>query len=865
MYYIADNNKNSVNCNCDLVILDNGNPILFSLIDINIITKKICADLIKGKLISLANREDITFNQHIYNYSKENRYRFKSERMDELTHTIIYNMKINDYIIDWNNEGIISIITKWLKNKRYMPITEDIVKKVLEYQDEQNKKYTYSQDHIYNDCDVYTNNDLFKDLKCYKVNVNKFKYILEKINLDTEIKDDFNWDNINTIDNYILTFLEPIKDKIRENISVLYNPNKIDNKIFEGKKKPYEGQIPIIQSAIEVLKRNKFVYLAAEQGVGKTLSASKIVSAYYKNKNPIVFITAPATTITQWKEELKASIKDKIDIIFIKKTDQFIKWYDSTHMQVDKPTFILCGKETFKLQYKLVPAIHINKQKVKYKVVDDFYKNRYSKATMPDFVYETKEKIKTVLTCPNCGVPLKNPLNKKEDVFFKEEDFKGNPKKSNYKCYNCGDILWQASYSKTKKTSVIDFIKRKNIIFDCIICDEIQESNNSGSIIGNSTRTLLRKHGKKVIALSGTPNNGYASSLYNILFALIPNILFQNNIFNEKDFIQRYGTLQAITKKNDDHRYYYSRGKAEIKDSDYKEIEGINPLVFTKFLSQNFITANLMDLGNDLPPFNEYYVPIEQSDEMKNNEHKLFEDIKKVNSFNAKMYEDSILRHYINNPFSWDGIFIESGDKSDIIYPTNIEEQILPKENKLIEIINKEYNENRKVWIYCDFNNGGEYMTGESLPNRLQKILEDKGFKVFQLKPSVKTYDRKDRIDKNKDKYDVFISNRKLVQVGLNLQFCPTYINYIPSYMVNDIEQANHRGLRANSTLENRVYHLYYKDTCEDKIIKRYQRKKAESNAILGKFNIQLENEDVRTASKFAKEINNNIDENKNK
>ena len=102
----------------------------------------------------------------------------------------------------------------------------------------------------------------------------------------------------------------------------------------------------------------------------------------------------------------------------------------------------------------------------------------------------------------------------------------------------------------------------------------------------------------------------------------------------------------------------------------------------------------------------------------------------------------------------------------------------------------------------------------------------------------------------------MFISHPKLVNVGINLIFCSTFIVYIPSYQVNIVSQAIRRGYRVNSTLQNRVYHLYYADTVEDKVIKRYQRKRAESQAIEGKFNVILENEgDTRTASSFSKKI----------
>ena len=74
------------------------------------------------------------------------------------------------------------------------------------------------------------------------------------------------------------------------------------------------------------------------------------------------------------------------------------------------------------------------------------------------------------------------------------------------------------------------------------------------------------------------------------------------------------------------------------------------------------------------------------------------------------------------------------------------------------------------------------------------------------------------------------------------------------------VSQSNLRGYRANSTLENRIYHLYYENSCENGIIKRYQRKIAESKAIVGQFNVQLENDDsIRTASKFSKKINDGV------
>lgn len=845
---IKKNNK-KFDCASDLVILHKGTPLLISLTDIHIKNKKICADLINKDCFcefGLKDRDNISFYKHLYTYNIK--FKYKNDKIDNIfTHTLVYNTNISDYIIDWNNDGIIKCITNYLHNKEYLPVTEEIVELIY-------NKCKY-KDSMLETCDVYTNNPDFKDLKVYKLNIYWFKTELKSLNLSSG-ESDFNWDSIEDIEDYIFTFMNPIKEKLKENITVLYNPNKINQEVFEGNIKPYDGQVPIIQSGIEVLNKDRFIYLACEQGIGKTTMASKITHAYYKSKNKnnyTCLVLAPTITITQWKEELKKSIGDDIDIIIIKKTIDFIKWYNENNysLKVEKPTFFIVGKETFKLSSKKRPGILKFKRNIRVK--------EYNYWGFPKEVDKTIE----VCICPDCGKPLLNPLRKdkmKEESFLQSKDFKGNPKKSTYKCFRCNNILWQDTYDKTKKTSLINFIKVKNLMFNVVIQDEVHQSNNGSSIIGNASKTLLN-HGKKHVLLSGTSNNGYASSLYNLLSGLIPNTLIKDNIDSQEKFVKTYGTLMAVTKKKDGE--YYSRGRSEIRDSDWVETEGINPIVFTKYLASNYIFATLDDLGKDLPKLEERYIGIDHLDEIVNNESKLLNDIKSANAFNLKMYEDSIVRHYVNNPYNWNSMIVKQGEIVKEVQPINLKENvILPKEKELLKIIKQEISENRKVWIYTDFtgeSGNGQYMIGENIPERLKNYLESNDIKVYWLKPSVKPIDRKKVIEKNKDKYDVFISNPKLVEVGINMVWCSTYIIYIPSYNVNTIQQAIRRGYRANAIQDNRIYHLYYSNTIENKICKRFQKKTVESQAIEGKFNINIEDEEIRTASALSKKINDSI------
>ena len=151
-------------------------------------------------------------------------------------------------------------------------------------------------------------------------------------------------------------------------------------------------------------------------------------------------------------------------------------------------------------------------------------------------------------------------------------------------------------------------------------------------------------------------------------------------------------------------------------------------------------------------------------------------------------------------------------------------------------------------------------MNGDTIDKRIEKLLLKNGIKTFTLKASIKSIERRELLEKKKDDFDVLITNPIVIQEGINTVYIPTYINYIPSYHVNTVDQSNRRGYRAVSTVENRIYHLYYENSCENAIIKRHQRKMAESKAIVGQFNVQLEDDDsIRTASKFGKKINDGV------
>ena len=821
MYYLE---LDSVDVDCDVFVMDESKLIMASFIDLQIKNKKAVADLIGNNIVCFKSFSDPKFSARVNSFNQK--YEFKSCTMGDRTHTIIKSIDYKNYFIYWGKENIDYALAKFIQSTFYIPVTKEIMGALIE-----------QGNPCLSPLQVFSENPDFKPV-AYDIDPKSLMRAISRMELPIK-ESGRDWSKINNTEDYVLTFVEQIRDRARDNISVLYDPNKIEPKIFLGEMKPLPGQIPIIQSALEVLKRDKFVYLAATQGSGKTSIGSKINHGIHSKHNYVTLGVVPCITLKHWEKEIKASMGD-VDVHIIERTSDFIKIHRKV-FKFDKPTYFLVGKETFKLDSPRKPGVNFKTREMEIEEKDTFGVTRRI------------EKI-TVGFCPSCGEPLTNPLRVCR-TYLTPKDFGKEPKKSNYKCANCQSVLWQNCYDKTKKSSLIRYIKSKNIKFDSIILDEVHQSNNSGSIIGNATRSLV-KFGAKFILLSGTTNNGYSSSFHNLMMAFRSRMLKQDGCIQSPEFIKKYGTLIG-TKNEKDVKYGYS-GRLNMNESDYRESEGINPVFFTKYLAQNYIFSTLEDLSDSLPELKESYIPIDPSPELQMNESIMINDFKRYNIFNWKMYQNTIVRHYLNNPQGWSSIQVNGKDGGGLVHPRNMVVDFMPKDDKLVELVKKELAEGRKVCIYTDFtgdSGSGQYMTGTNIPSRIKSRLSSEGIDSLILHRSVKAIDRKEYIDEKTPHYNVLISNPKLVEVGVNLQAFTTYIVYTPNYEVNVIEQAIRRGYRINSTEENRIYHMYYVGTSEQDIIERYQLKKVESKAIESKFNIQIEDTVSRTASSLSKKL----------
>ena len=172
-------------------------------------------------------------------------------------------------------------------------------------------------------------------------------------------------------------------------------------------------------------------------------------------------------------------------------------------------------------------------------------------------------------------------------------------------------------------------------------------------------------------------------------------------------------------------------------------------------------------------------------------------------------------------------------------------EILLPKEEKLIELIKSELSEGRKSVVFAECSGKNDW----NVTHRLRDILEAAGiFAVVVEAESPGALKRENWIrERAKDGVEVFITNPKLIETGVDLCWTeggkrynyPTLIFYQLGYSLFTVWQASRRHYRMNQTMECRTYYMAYEGTAQAKVIELIAEKQVATAAIQGKFSVE--------------------------
>lgn len=601
----------------------------------------------------------------------------------------------------------------------------------------------------------------------------------------------------------------------------------------------YATQKHVIAALHRALQTRRGVVLCGQMGSGKSIMGSTLLVTLLKTMpvkpGQVNLVMCPPHLLDKWAEELRyadagvytAKLKRIQDVrAFMAKAESL----PANQLKVG-----LIPREMAKLGEGWEPAVVWRKHHLK---VDG--------------------ELTTVVAphCPRCGEEATRKSGGSEVTMSA-----GYLKRSKRKCPACDFALWQdaRTFSKPKpgqkfptknpRMALAEYIAR--IYPDRIyafVADEVHELEEIGTGQGAAFATLSQI-AQKVIGLTGTLFKGKAGSLYGLEFTINPRVCryYPWGGSGLTRWVREMGVLQKVI----EHRPEFDETGAftGVRTSETKphEAPGASPLLVREILD-HCVFVSLRDFGKALPDLEEIPVPVSMDRDMEGEYKHAKEEMGKY-LFKCRMDGDfSFSGAYLQSLLSWPSaafrpenvvhkIRLDRDDKTKVFehpvhrFPGFGAERVYPKEDALLEIVERELAAGRNVAIFLR-------QTGErDIQPRLEKLIRERipAARPFILRASVAAEKRDALIRKQvASGTNVLICNPVLVQTGLDLLDFTRIVFYEVLYSLTTMGQSAARHWRLNQKHDCKTYYLYYTGTMEERAVGLIAKKKQAADLLYG-------------------------------
>ncbi len=595
---------------------------------------------------------------------------------------------------------------------------------------------------------------------------------------------------------------------------------------------------------------------------------------------------SPSHVTRKWVREIGETLPNTYGMVVrsITDLDRLYQLYE----QGDKSVFAVFSKEKARDGYMRYPAVTWNRRRKGF-------------------------------LCPDCMEPVQMEVSEDGTSYRTNADqfFFQTEHKKNHKCPNCGSVLWapvnpgrqipwvkigeygwvyrygaSAHLARTKNEAVTDqlmkiaehpdgyypvkgahrryplstYIKKKmRGRIDSFLADELHEYNNASG--QGDAMAELYGASKLFVGMTATLINGYSSGIFHLLYRIVPGLMRKDGKSYRKpgDFDAEYGVVENVYEIRDGD--YNSNRRTTKRKTKTRQLPGVSPLVFSRFLLEYTAFLSLTDMGKDLPDYEEIPVAIEMPEDVrsayKEAEHTLQSVLKSDRQAAQKILSAylNLLTVYPDQPYNQPTV-IHPITGLPLVVPENLGdfERILPKEEETMAIVRRKIAAGERVLIYTSW-------TRTDSQRKLLKLLREEGYRSEILTPNVPTEKREEWVEKRvKSGLQVLITNPRVVETGLDLNAFTTLIFYSMGYNLFTLRQASRRSWRINQTAPRvEVYMLYYANTMQAKAMKLMASKLAVAGIIEGTFSEEglAAMSDVKDmTSQMAKELAQGIKDN---
>ena len=565
----------------------------------------------------------------------------------------------------------------------------------------------------------------------------------------------------------------------------------------------------------------------------------------------------PSHVTRKWVREIGETLPDTYAMVVHSITD--LDRLYALYEQGDKSVYAVFSKERARDGYMRYPAVRWNERRRAFlcpdcdAVIEMEISEDGAHYTVPaDQFFFQKEHRKNHV-CPQCGSPLWSAVNPDRQIEW----------------VKIGEYGWvhrygaEAHLQRTKNANVCDqlaqiaedpdgyypvrgarrryplstYIKKKlHGRISGFLCDELHQYNNDSG--QGDAMAELYGASKLFVGMTATLINGYSSGIFHLLYRIVPGLMLKDGkqYGSPGDFDAEYGVVENAYETRDAE--YNANRRASKRKTRTRQLPGVSPLVFSRFLLEYTAFLSLSDMGKDLPSYEEIPVALDMPEDVG----ECYQAVQKVLQTvlkNDRKAAQKILSAYLNlltvypdQPYDQPEV-IHPITGMPIVTPKSCGDfsRLFPKEEKVLELVRQKTANGERVLIYTSW-------TRTDSQQKLLKLLQENGYRTEILAPQIATEKREEWVDKRvKNGLQVLITNPRCVETGLDLNAFTTIIFYSMDYNLFTLRQASRRSWRINQTAPKvEVYMLYYADTLQAKAMKLMASKLAVAGIIEGTF-----------------------------
>ena len=595
---------------------------------------------------------------------------------------------------------------------------------------------------------------------------------------------------------------EEIKAEFSKKVKPIYSPTNEDGwdkaareKLKQLIRHPFEPQnkrgiLPVSRAFFKEDK--KAVFLVGEMGSGKTFMGIAVAHLIPKPSKRIL-IQCPGHLVKKWIREAEETIPG---CTCFNLNDKSMEQLLAHKLHLTRPIgteIWVIGKERAKLHFQRKRQLIIRRG---------------------------------AECCPECG---------------KVVECSGSDKAPS--CEHCGARMWAADRDKVRRYAKAEFIKRffpKNF-FDLLILDEVHELKGGGTAQGQAMSCLIARS-KKVLALTGTLMGGYSRDLFYLLWRMFPRKMQAAGFEYGRTmhFAEQYGIVERTYDSKD---VAVSLNAAsigrKIGRSRVKEVPGISPSLLPDLLLDCSVFVRLADISEALPEYEEIIVPVTMNEEQTEEYDQLSQDLVAETTKAMARGDMRLLGKMLQSLLAYpDGcrmperITLEKNGREELIASApGLDIDLLPKEERLLEVLETERKQGRKVAVFLEHTG-----TRDLLPTLEEKLMENGVTPLILRSQAVKPEYREEWLEEKMatGEYDCLLCNPNLVKTGLDLLDFPTIIFFQCGYSVFTLRQASRRSWRIGQDKPVRVFYMAYAKSMQEKALSLMAQKMETSLAVEG-------------------------------